>query len=434
MGDVAIPDITKALPGPKTSRAILAASNAGTAISNAGTAISNAAKTAAAAATPSSAWSVIKYGGLLILALGIVSVSLGMTIFTGNSSNITIIVGAVAISVGALFFLSQTFVGESIKNVFSGVGLGGNAGAIGLILTVSIIAFVLVFIPAITKTSPSSDPYLGALIGVIFSIVGVLVLVYLYNKSSQFVAADVISRISRILYYFLPYALFTFGPLVDIITQKLQFLPATVVGLSSIFINWSLATVLSGGNAPVSKSGGCEIPGLAFFSSNLVPQPMMATLSMLAYIATYLSRSTLSGAGRDLSISFTNDPNMIWPPWLLYGIVAGAYAGAFISNECLTWKGVIPAILAPAVYGGIFGILGFEFLAPRYDPTAPAASRPILGPGGTRRCPDGSAPGLDGTCGSSVSAVGTCSAGSNDGEFICESFENGKLKTQIMTE
>lgn len=323
--------------------------------------------------------------------------------------------------VGLLIVFVVTFLRSDYgSSLYESSAVGGNWPTIALVLVVTILGFVLVFVPAFRSGAPI-DPNLAALIGVLSSIAIGGFLMFLYTKSSQIQAANVISRMVLILISFFPYALITFGPLVDIITQKLQYTPASIVGISSIFINWIISTTLNKGEPVKSKNIFCEIPGLAIFSSNIAPQPMMATLSMIAYIATYASRSTLSGGVKDAKISFTNDPNKIWPLWVLYGLVAGAYASSYYfgSEGCVSGATAFGGMLFPALYGGIFGILGFEFLAPRYDAGSPGASSSHLMLGGS---------------GSTTPSVGTCAAGSSDGEFICESFENGKLKRTVITE
>lgn len=295
----------------------------------------------------------------------------------------------------------------------------GDWKPVALIVIVSVIAFAIVFAPAMVGTSTTMDPYLIAFIVLLSAMALVAILLFLYFKSSQFVGANIITRISLILAYFLPYALLLFGPIVDIITFKTQFLPSSIVGLSGIFMNWIFATYFNNGTPPKSENIECEIPGLSMLSSNLVPQPMMASLSILAYIATYISRSTLTGSPIHPSISFTNPASVIWPAWSLYGVVAGAYVGTFAHKKCIpSFLAGIRSLAIPTLWGGIFGILGFEFLAPRYDQTGSSASPAVLGSGK----------------GSTAPTVGTCAAGSSDGEFICESFENGKLKTKVITE
>lgn len=333
--------------------------------------------------------------------------SFQQNIFIGMGS--TALVGSV-IAIGFLVFGSPEIT----------AGFGSNMGAIVAVLIVSAIAFLIVFSPVIAGESTSkldSGTTAAIILGVLIA-VGAMV-GFLLQKAPGKILSETVRRFALILFFFLPYSLLLFGPIVDAITVKFEFVPATIVGFTSIFMNWAIATFFNNGISPPPTNAACEIPGLAMFSSNLVPQPMMASLSILAYIATYISRSTLSGTIINPSISFTNPAGSIWPVWTMYGVVSAVYIAALMNGRCLTLKGILPAVIAPSVYGGIFGILGFEFLAPRYDPGGPAATNrpPVLG-----------------GAGSTTPAVGTCAAGGSDGEFICESFENGKLKTKVITE
>jgi hypothetical protein len=329
--------------------------------------------------------------------------------------NYSIGFGSVALVATVLLALSLTGV---LPN-FSG-GFGTNTGAIVAVVIVSAIAFLIVFSPVIAGESSSTlgAGSTAAIVLAVLIVIGVMV-GFLLQQAPGKILSETVRRVGLILYFFLPYSLILLGPIIDAITTKFQFVPATIVGITSIFMNWAISTFFNNGVSPVPSNIACEIPGLSIFSSNLIPQPMMASLSILAYFATYISRSTLSGTIIHPSISFTNAGNLIWPVWAVYGVVAAVYTAALMGSGCLTVKGVLPAIIAPSVYGGIFGILGFEFLAPRYDPGGAAAtnSRPLIG-----------------GASSTTPTVGTCAAGSSDGEFICESFENGKLKRTTMTE
>lgn len=371
-----------------------------------------------------SALGQVPWGGLAkFVGIGfLVAGSIAMIVYGYFSStegslqqNIFIGMGSTALVGSVVLIVLLVFGGPNIT-----AGFGSNMGAIVAVLIVSAIAFIIVFSPVIAgETSSTLDA--GATAAIVLAVLIVIggIVGFVIQKAPGKILSETLRRFGLILYFFLPYSLLLFGPVVDAITAKFQFVPATIVGLTSIFINWAISTFFNNGVSPPSLNPTCEIPGLSIFTSNLVPQPMMASLSILAYIATYISRSTLSGTIINPSISFTNPGGSIWPVWALYGSAAAVYIAGLMGSGCLTAKGILPAVIAPSVYGGIFGILGFEFLAPRYDPgSAAATGRPSV---------------LGGT-GSTTPTVGTCAAGSSDGEFICESFENGKLKRTVMTE
>ena len=102
---------------------------------------------------------------------------------------------------------------------------------------------------------------------------------------------------------------------------------------------------------------------------------------------------------------------------------------------CLTPQKAIGGLIVPLGWGGILGLIGFSVLDRGGSPPPPIVpGAPLLGPGGTRICPDGSIPGINGKCPELLSSAPTCSAGSGDGEFVCESFKNGKLETKVIAE
>jgi hypothetical protein len=152
---------------------------------------------------------------------------------------------------------------------------------------------------------------------------------------------------------------------------------------------------------------------------------MVSVLSTIAYIATYISRST---PGQGFAVAF----DYRWPAWALFFGVFGLQWIILGSTGCLTKKpgvtypydpkmGPLAAMVFSLAWGGILGAIGFEVLEGRSD------TQGATGAGGS--------PALGATVTASLTpTVGTCAAGSSDGEFICESFENGKLKRTVMTE
>lgn len=359
---------------------------------------------------------------LSLLAVSLTGLLLSIYAFTGTSSTTVFSVSLISLIIGLLFLLWRQI--SSIFSFFtpSKVSLGADGEfrkTIGIVVFLLALGFVLVFIPAYLQGGVDVT---AAAVGGFFGILGLLMIIgFVSSKADQNKTAAVIKRISFILYYFLPYALFSFGPIVDIITNKLQFTVGSMVGVSSIFLNWIAATLFNGGVPPTADPSkiGCEVPGLAGFSSNLIPQTMMANLSMFAYIATYISRSTLSGPAATPTISFANPASTVWPVWVAYLALAGISTVTFSYTGCLKVLQIPQALIAPTLYGGLFGLLASEVLGPRYAPGGAGAN---------------ASQGLLGGTPTTTPTVGTCAAGSSDGEFICESFENGKLKIEKLTE
>ena len=267
----------------------------------------------------------------------------------------------------------------------------------------------------------------------------------LFKYSGQVPIANFITTMLFILYHFLPYAVFSFGILVDFFTRRIEFIGSSFAGVTAVLLNFTISRALSQGAPPPGMNPICEIPGLSTLSSDIAPQPMVFVVSSLAYIATYLTASAASGKGTPFQSGVISS----WPPWtLLFGAWGLQYA-MMGANECygaktkgggatLFYKAMRGLVLSLA-YGSTLGGIGYAVLKDRYQ--TPGASAPppppILGPGGTQTCPDGSTPGPDGQCPSASQQsqrLGTCAAGSGDGEFICESFENGKLKRRVITE
>jgi hypothetical protein len=312
-----------------------------------------------------------------------------------------------------------------LKDFFSVTETRKAGATIFIVLATTIAIFVALFYNYASSETVSFASAILAILGV----VGVFAVLYTY--SGKISIANLISRSLLILYYFMPYALFSFGIITDIITRQLQFTGASFTGLTAVLFNYAISLVYTGGN-PIDVQGQynlCEIPGLAFLRSILAPQSMVSVLSTLAYIATYISRST-PGQG------FAVAPEYRWPAWALFFGVFGLQYFTLASTGCLAnqdgieypWNPKVAPLVAMVVslaYGGIMGAIAFEVLEGRSDTqgASSAGGSPVLG--ATAKAPSG---------GSTTPTVGTCAAGSSDGEFICESFENGKLKRTVMTE
>lgn len=297
-----------------------------------------------------------------------------------------------------------------------------------LVLAITIAIFTLLFYNfAPTETLPFASAVLITL--TVIGIVGTL-----YTYAGRDVLAAATTRFLFALYFFLPYALFVFGFVIDAMNKKLEYIPASFSGLTGILFNYALGVILDKGVATPATNALCEIPGLSLLSSTLVPQPMMFTLTILAHIATYISRSKVS----DGSLKFANDAGSIWPSWVLYFSVFALHSAILLKNNCITDnKRLIWGLLLPLAYGGITGAIqsatlgreGFtdaagieKFISEGFD----AIQLPI------REKPKEGDKKMTST--SSEPEVATCAKGAKDGEFVCESFENGVLKSQVMTE
>jgi hypothetical protein len=380
---------------------------------------------------------VAESGGLLANWkgwVGLVSAIVGIVLLiVGNQTNVandTVkqnynLGGSIFFIAGAAFIFGNFSGFKNTRAYFEGSETRKIWGTILIVLMTTIAIFVALFYNyASSETVSFSTAILVVLIVVIIFVV-------LFRFSGKVPIANLISRSLLILFYFMPYAFFTFGIVTDIITRQLQFSGASFTGLTAVLFNYAISLLFTNGVAPTVQKPLCEIPGLAFLPSILAPQPMVATLSTLAYIATYISRSK-PGYGYAVAAEYR------WPAWALFFGVFGLQYGVLASTGCLQpkegivypfeaeWYPKISPLVAMAgslLYGGIMGAVGFGVLGleGREDTTG------ATGAGGS--------PALGATVTASLTpTLGTCAAGSSDGEFICESFENGKLKRRVMTE
>lgn len=376
----------------------------------------------------SSIWSLVfnKYSiGVIFAIIGVVLLGVENVASGGNDTVKQNYIGGgvtfLLVGLAVLFYTTGLF---DKAYAFSQIARGNVMTTILLILVITISIFVALFY----NYSPSDVIPFSSAVLVGLSVIGIIGLLYVFSGKQQL--ANVITRFSFSLYFFIPYALFTFGIVVDMLTRSLQYTPASFAGLTGILINFATSLMFTNGVVPPVTNALCEIPGLSQFSSAIAPQSMMFSLSILAYIAAYTTR--MKGG------SLVVDPQFIWPPWAMYFGLAGLHYVVLGANGCLTGPKAVGGLLFPLAWGGIIGLIGSTVLKSA-NPTTPTT--PTSTPFGyheTRICKDGSIPGINGKCPDdstpTTSTVGTCSAGSGDGEFVCESFKNGKLETKVMTE
>lgn len=197
---------------------------------------------------------------------------------------------------------------------------------------------------------------------VVASIVGFMSLIgaiiYLVQRrkyqGSNLNALSIITA-GKALYYFIPYSLFLFGIVYDAINLKLKYLPAGFIGLLAVFLNYTFSSVFPEG---LVYSDLCGIPGMGAMGSNISPQNILFSTTVLSYI------------------TFTNvaiDPSSInnIVPGISIAIIFLLQLLMYYLNGCSTlgWKtnalsSLLPPILALAgglLIGGLFG-WGFTLL------------------------------------------------------------------------
>jgi hypothetical protein len=278
---------------------------------------------------------------------------------------------------------------EKIKG-FIGTGNRGYWVTLLLVLTITIAVFTGIFY---IYTPSEVMPFAA---GSTIAVVVLLLLGVLYQFSAKNQIANTITRFAFSLYFFMPYALFTFGIISDSISRKLQYFPAGLAGFTGILFNYALSLISTGGKINTVENALCEIPGLSSLSSTLAPQSMMFTLSALAYIATYVNRSNIGG-----SKGFVLDFDYRWPSWVLFFSVAVLHLIVLKRTGCLANNmQIVYGVALPLLWGGLLGFIGFAIL---------------------ERTPSGSPPPDSSTVPpEKEKTTATCSADGQSGEFTCE--------------
>lgn len=203
----------------------------------------------------------------------------------------------------------------------------------------------------------------------------------------------------RIMYYFLPYALFIAGALIDITTTRLQFFPAGLTGFVAVILNYLIGMLLTG---PVTDRDMCGIPGLSAIGSSFAPQSMVFNLSTLSYIATYISlKQGVFGV------------NKIWPAWVAYVAVAVLNSSVLYATGCFNdGTDALKKIGLGLVFGTGAGALGGWVASERLSSSSSSSD--------------------SGTPGTPPPDAGTCSAPNDQDQFVCEAYKNGQLVTSTI--
>jgi hypothetical protein len=213
-----------------------------------------------------------------------------------------------------------------------------------------------------------------------------------------------ISNGFRILYYFLPYILFTLGFFIDIVTAKVQFLPAGITALLTCVANYIASSSIYGFTTDRDM---CGIPGLSALGSRLLPQSALFNLTALAHMASYITiKQGFFGV------------NKIAPAWGLFGAVAILQGLVMSSTGCFesTGIGIFKIIMSAGIAAGL-GYAG-----------AYVTSKNISDPGSQGVV----LPATPGTPGTPPLDAGTCSAPNDQDQFVCEAYKNGQLVTSTI--
>jgi hypothetical protein len=225
----------------------------------------------------------------------------------------------------------------------------------------------------------------------------------------------------RILYYFLPYALFLFGVIYDGLVRKIKFFPAGFIGLGAVYLNSAISNLV--GLNTIDKDI-CGIPGMGEWGSDVAPQNIVFITTVLSYIATYL---TVKPSG--------DDPMSYGSAWI--GVIAVWIVQAFIFNQsgCMDpnrWvggSGPLGSFFVPFI-GLLFGVsvggLSGGLIAQFVDSGSGVSSEQ------KQSLTSGSGPAMAPTSG--TAGAGKCSPTDSDDAFVCEAYKNGELVTSTIVE
>lgn len=216
----------------------------------------------------------------------------------------------------------------------------------------------------------------------------------------------------KILYYFLPYSLFLFAGMSDLIVQEFHLFPAALTSSVLVVLNYLIAKLVPGGLT--QDTDICGIPGLSKVGSNLVPQSILFVSSFMGYIVAYVMQ-------RNASLGYP-----------VLG-VAAAIALTQISVLTKTCAGqnyflldIFPSSILGTVGGAGIGALMGYFISKYVNvgSGADTSQNSVLG----SKSP------ITGPPASKTPGVGTCSAANDQDQFVCEAYKNGQLVTSTIVE
>lgn len=227
-------------------------------------------------------------------------------------------------------------------------------------------------------------------------------------KFSFTVAKDFIFK----LFLYLPTSLVLFGFLADAIQQDLKYSIASLIGISSVFVNSLLGNLLKLFiTAPTSVfevGTGCTVPGFEAFESVFAAQGIVLPASVFTYffIDFGLNRSPAQNIG--IASTFIG--------FLLLQLMVMGFSGCFSKYY---WNNSFATIMMSLLFGGITGSIGWSVVnmisptrLPSYtNNTSTSSTRYPLSPE------------------KMSSSVGTCSAPNDDDQMVCEAYKNGELVT-----
>lgn len=225
----------------------------------------------------------------------------------------------------------------------------------------------------------------------------------------------------KVLYYFIPYGLFLFGIIYDGLVEKIKFFPAGFIGLLAVYINSWIAFAFRGNTL---DSDICGVPGLSKWGSDISPQNIVFTSTVMGYIASYITNKRGT-----IEIMSTG------AAWIAFVAVWLVQTWIYNLTGCpttKTWRTfgpvqIVPPILAMIFGGGIGSLFGWVFSTYVSVGTgiSPEQQQALLGGG---KSGPAMAPTTD------TVGAGKCSPTDSDDAFVCEAYKNGELVTSTIVE
>ena len=282
---------------------------------------------------------------------------------------------------------------------------------------------------------------------------------------------SIIGTFFKTLVLYIPNALVLFGFIIDTINQEFRYSIASLIGISSVFVNFvfgriakaifagkGIGEVLSAAvSAPVAAAAavvpetnpfaggmrggfvGCTVPGFESIESLYAPQGLVLPAAIFMYLI--MDFGTHRGATQNIGLGVLLPAILLAHTFVMYGL--GCFSKYYWQNPLIT-------ILAGFTVGVICGISGWGVVKTFFPDKLPT-SAPSMGGGSSLRLqgsgytpvpnpsklgPGGTGPIIPpGGLGSSQApGVGTCSAPNDQDQFVCEAYRNGKLITTTMAE
>jgi len=227
----------------------------------------------------------------------------------------------------------------------------------------------------------------------------------------------------KILYYFLPYGLFLFGVIYDGLVRKIKFFPAGFIGLAAMAATRILTGWTNGG---VIDKDICGVPGMSGWGSDVAPQNIVFTSTVLSYLASYItasqSDSSYSGAAWA----------GVFAVWILQLIMFNVHNCGPSKSWWLTFNSDIAKKFVPPFVGLALGMLVGGLTGWRISTLSGDSTGIGLSSEQKQTLTQTSGPAMAPTSG--TAGAGKCSPTGDDDQFVCEAYKNGELVTSTIVE